>query len=162
MDKLRRALSGDAEEDEQDDSGLTRVMDQSTLSWGTRVKGFIACFLLGIVMSVVGSICVFFRHFVAFGIVYTLGNLIAMSSTCFLCGPLAQIKKMFAKTRIIATVLVFVFMVLTLIAGIAIQKGGLTLLFCILQFCAMTWYSISYIPFARDAIKKCAGTCLDV
>merc|ERR1719334_1656025 len=44
-------------------------------------------------MSVVGSICVFFRHFVAFGIVYTLGNLIAMSSTCFLCGPLAQIKK---------------------------------------------------------------------
>lgn len=91
MDKLRRALSGDAEEDEQDDSGLTRVMDQSTLSWGTRVKGFIACFLLGIVMSVVGSICVFFRHFVAFGIVYTLGNLIAMSSTCFLCGPLAQV-----------------------------------------------------------------------
>ena len=69
---------------------------------------------------------------------------------------------MFAKTRIIATVLVFVFMILTLIAGLALKKGGLAILFCILQFLAMTWYSISYIPFARDAIKKCAGTCLDV
>lgn len=69
---------------------------------------------------------------------------------------------MFAKTRIIATILVFVFMALTLIAGLALGKNALALLFCILQFVAMTWYSISYIPFARDAIKKCAGTCLDV
>ena len=68
---------------------------------------------------------------------------------------------MFAKTRIIATVLVFAFMVLTLIFGLALKKGGLALLFCILQFLAMTWYSISYIPFARDAVKKCAGTYLE-
>jgi len=159
MDKLRRALSG---EEEEDDSGLTRVMDNSTLSWGTRVKGFIACFVLGIVLSVVGSICIFFRSYIAFALIYTAGNLVAMASTCFLCGPLAQLKKMFAKTRIIATVLVFTFMALTLIFGLAVKKGGLALLFCILQFLAMTWYSISYIPFARDAIKKCAGTCLDV
>jgi hypothetical protein len=25
------------------------------------------------------------------------------------------------------------------------------------QFLAMTWYSISYIPYARDAILKCFG-----
>jgi len=158
MDKLRRALSGD--EEEEDESGFSRVMDQSTLSWGTRVKGFIACFVLGIILSVIGSICLFFGNVVAFGIVYTLGNLIAMASTCFLCGPVAQIKKMFAKTRILATVLVFTFMVLTLLAGLALHKAGLALLFCILQFLAMTWYSISYIPFARDAIKKVAGSCL--
>ena len=69
---------------------------------------------------------------------------------------------MFAKTRIVATVLVFVFMALTLISGLALKKAALTLLFCLLQFLAMTWYSISYIPFARDALKKCAGTCLEV
>jgi len=159
MDKLRRALSG---EEEEEDSGLTRVMDSSTLSWGTRIKGFVACFVLGVVMSVIGSICLFFGNTIAFAVVYTLGNIIAMASTCFLCGPLAQIKKMFAKTRIIATILVFVFIALTLIAGLALRKNVLALLFCILQFIAMTWYSISYIPFARDAIKKCAGTCLDV
>lgn len=89
MDKLRRALSG---EEEEDDSGLTRVMDNSTLSWGTRIKGFVACFVLGLVMSVIGSICLFFHNPIAFAVVYTLGNLIAMSSTCFLCGPLAQVR----------------------------------------------------------------------
>jgi len=137
-------------------------MDNSTLGWGTRVKGFVACFALGVVLSVIGSICLFFHSYVAFGLIYSAGNLVAMASTCFLCGPVAQIKKMFAKTRIVATVLVFVFMALTLICGLAIKKAGLTLLFCLLQFLAMTWYSISYIPFARDALKKCAGTCLEV
>ena len=29
------------------------------------------------------------------------------------------------------------------------KNGGLCLLFCIIQFLAMTWYSLSYIPFAR-------------
>ena len=88
MDKLRRALSG---EEEEADSGLTRVMDSSTLSWGTRIKGFVACFVLGVVMSVIGSICLFFGNTIAFAVVYTLGNIIAMASTCFLCGPLAQV-----------------------------------------------------------------------
>ena len=91
MDKLRRALSG---EEEEDDSGLTRVMDNSTLGWGTRVKGFVACFALGVVLSVIGSICLFFHSYVAFGLIYTAGNLVAMASTCFLCGPVAQVREM--------------------------------------------------------------------
>ena len=89
MDKLRRALSGEEEED--DTGGLTRVMDNSSLSWGTRIKGFIARFVLGIVLSVVGSVCIFFHSYLAFALVYTSGNLIAMASTCFLCGPIAQV-----------------------------------------------------------------------
>lgn len=40
------------------------------------------------------------------------------SSTCFLMGPLNQIKKMFASTRVIATVIVIVSFALTLIAAL--------------------------------------------
>lgn len=101
MDKLRRALSG---EEEEEDSGLTRVMDNSTLSWSTRIKGFVICFVLGVTLSIIGSICLFFHNPVAFAVVYTLGNLVAMGSTCFLCGPVAQVshrfKKVFLPVRI--------------------------------------------------------------
>lgn len=34
----------------------------------------------------------------------------------------------------------------------------LALIFIIIQFLAHTWYSLSYIPYARDAVKKMAET----
>lgn len=42
-------------------------------------------------------------------------------STCFLMGPFSQIKKMFAATRIIATVLVFVAIAMTLFAALHVS-----------------------------------------
>lgn len=69
-------------------------------------------------------------------------------------GPVKQIKKMFNETRIVATLVALTFLVLTLVAALHWKKIGLTFVFCIVQFLAMTWYSLSYIPYARDAVKK--------
>ncbi|XP_037247207.1 vesicle transport protein SFT2A-like isoform X3 [Falco biarmicus] len=91
---------------------------------------------------------------------YTLGNIAALASTCFLMGPVKQLKAMFEPKRLIATILVLLFLVLTLCAVFWWNKKGLALLFCILQMLAMTWYSLSYIPFARDAVIKCFTSCL--
>ena len=96
----------------------------------------------------------------SFSILYTLGNIVALASTCFLMGPVNQIKKMFAPNRWIATSLMLLFLVLTLVCAWGFHKKGLTVLFCIMQFCAMTWYSISYIPYARDAVIKGVNGCL--
>lgn len=56
-------------------------------------------------------------------------------STCFLMGPVNQLKKMFAETRIIATILVFVTIGLTLFAALVVskikKKNCLKFLFCI-------------------------------
>lgn len=159
MDKLRRALSGDDQDEEQ--GIMTQVYDSSTLSWSTRIKGFAICFILGFVFSFMGTFFLFMRNgLILFGIFYTLGNITALCSTGFLMGPINQMKKMFAPTRAIATTLVFVFLALTLCAAFWWHNNGLTILFCVLQFFAMTWYSISYIPFARDAVKKCFGSCV--
>lgn len=49
-----------------------------------------------------------------FAIMYTLGNLVSISSTCFLFGPWAQAKKMFAMTRIVTTSIYFFFMAVCL------------------------------------------------
>ena len=101
MDKLRRALSGNDAEDEErgfvaqvrrkrmkcirhvlwcNNWFIKQVVESSTLSWGTRVKGFIACFVIGISLSVIGSVCLFFGTggLVAFSVFYTAGNITAM------------------------------------------------------------------------------------
>uniref|UniRef100_A0AAY4E2D8 Vesicle transport protein n=1 Tax=Denticeps clupeoides TaxID=299321 RepID=A0AAY4E2D8_9TELE len=148
MDKLRRVLSG---HEENEELGLTsQVLDASTLSFGTRVKWFVICFAVGVLSSILGTALLFLpgAGLSMFAVFYTIGNIAAIASTCFLMGPLKQLKRMFDPTRLIATCV--------MLWG----KRGLAIIFCILQFLAMTWYSISYIPFARDAVIKCFTTCL--
>lgn len=160
MDKLRKALSGE-ENNSEDNSILSPVLDAATLSWSTRIKGFIICFVIGILLSLLGSVALFLHKGMAvFAVFYTLGNLTSLASTCFLMGPINQFKKMFASTRIIATILVLVMIGLTLFAAIGLKNAGLALLFIILQSIAMTWYSISYIPYARTAVKKTFTECI--
>ncbi|XP_053200516.1 vesicle transport protein SFT2B-like [Panonychus citri] len=158
MDKLRRALSGD---DASEDQGFaTQLGEATSLSWSTRIQGFIICFILGFVFSIIGSLFLALpgKGLVLFAMFYTIGNLTSMASTLFLMGPWKQLKKMFNETRYIATILVVVFMVLTLVSGLHWHKTGLTVLLCICQFLSMTWYSISYIPYARDMVKKTVTT----
>ncbi|XP_037083104.1 vesicle transport protein SFT2B-like isoform X1 [Pollicipes pollicipes] len=161
MDKLKRALTGRENETPDEETGFyTQIVGSSTLSWSTRLTGFVICFVTGIVCSLLGSVLFWFKNgIVIFCILYTIGNITAMASTLFLMGPVKQIRNMFAKTRAIATVVVLISIVLTIVAA-ALGKKGLVLIFCIIEFLAMTWYSISYIPFARDAVLNTFKTCL--
>nr|CAB3266015.1 vesicle transport protein SFT2B [Phallusia mammillata] len=165
MDSLRRVLNGNEEPDEEANilgGNVTGGGDSlcPSLSWETRIKGFILCCTIGIILSIIGTILIFFGNLVGFAVLYSIGTLTALSSTLFLRGPMSQIKSMFKETRIIATIVMIVMIILTLCSGLWWKIGGLCLLFCILQFLAFTWYSISYIPFARDAVKKCFAGCL--
>ncbi|XP_052810250.1 vesicle transport protein SFT2B-like [Mya arenaria] len=160
MDKLKKTLSGNDDDEEQGIVG--QFSDATTLSWSTRIKGFAICFILGVTLSIVGSCLLWMgsNGITLFAIFYTIGNIMSLSSTCFLMGPLNQLKKMFAQTRIFATILVVVMLILTLVCAFALKSAILTLMCCIIQFIALTWYSLSYIPFARDAVKKCFEGCI--
>ncbi|XP_070567309.1 vesicle transport protein SFT2B-like [Ptychodera flava] len=167
MDKLKKVLKGEDEE-EGDQSLYTQFSDATTLSWSTRVKGFVICFCIGMICSFLKMTILEVFPFVSgdnglvlFAIFYTLGNIIAMVSTCFLMGPVRQLKNMFSEKRIIATIIVIISFALTLCAGLWWKIGALALVFCIIQFLALTWYALSYIPFARDAVKKCFTSCMD-
>uniref|UniRef100_A0A8C0HJA3 SFT2 domain containing 2 n=1 Tax=Chelonoidis abingdonii TaxID=106734 RepID=A0A8C0HJA3_CHEAB len=61
MDKLKRVLNG---QDAEEQGGLSEIVDATSLSWGTRVKGFIACFALGVLCSVL--------HFFPYGTCETI------------------------------------------------------------------------------------------
>ncbi|XP_071456442.1 vesicle transport protein SFT2B isoform X2 [Marmota flaviventris] len=107
MDKLKKVLSG---QDAEDRSGLSEVVEASSLSWGTRVKGFIACFAVGILCSLLGTLLLWVpkKGLTLFAVFYTFGNIASIGSTIFLMGPLKQLKRMFEPTRLIATILVLV------------------------------------------------------
>lgn len=160
MDKLKQFLRGNESPDENVGI-IDQFNDTTTFSWTTRLKGFVICFVIGILLSLLGSFALFLHGGLkVFAVFYTLGNVVSMISTCFLMGPFKQIKKMFAPTRAIATILVIVSFTLTIIAAVVLEKALLALLFIIIQSLAMTWYSISYIPYARDAVKNTVMACV--
>ncbi|XP_012865997.1 PREDICTED: vesicle transport protein SFT2A-like [Dipodomys ordii] len=149
MEKLRWVLSS------QDDEELdltAQVLDSTSLSFSPTLKCFVICFVAGIFFSILGT-------GLLFAVFYTLGNLSALASTCFLMGPMKQLKKMFETTRLLATVMLLC-LVLILHAALWWHKKGLALLFCILQFLSMMWYSLSYILYAWDAVLKCCSSLL--
>ncbi|KPP68667.1 hypothetical protein Z043_112635, partial [Scleropages formosus] len=84
--------------------------EASTLGWGTRVKGFIACFVIGVICSVLGVCLLWVPRIglVLFIVFYTFGNLASLVSTMFIMGPLKQLKRMCDKTRVFATILMLV------------------------------------------------------
>lgn len=85
---------------------------------------------------------------------------ICLISTMFLMGPWRQLKSMFNEKRILSTLLVICFMILTLLAALKWKKTVLAIMFCFFQFIAYLWYSISYIPYAQDSVKKTVMSCL--
>ncbi|XP_056109987.1 SFT2 domain containing 2a [Rhinichthys klamathensis goyatoka] len=155
MDKLRAVLGGrDGNNDNR--NILQAANEASTLGWGPRLKGFLACMVIGVVCTILGVCCLFIPKIglILFIVFYTLGNICSLVSTMFLMGPLKQLKRMCDKTRAFATIVMITCLVLTLCAAFWWKIFALTLLFVILQVLAFAWYSLSYIPFARDAILK--------
>lgn len=120
-----------------------------------------------------------FGHYVTFAVCYSLGTVASLlryvralswlrspvqrlhmrltpaaapaprRSTLFLWGPWHQIKNMFKETRWLATLIMLAAIAMTLVSALVWHSVGLCILFAIIQFAAVFWYSISYIPYAR-------------
>lgn len=133
-----------------------------SMTWQQRLIGCFTCIVVGFLLSM-GSTFRLLQLLRGdpepFAIMYTIGNVLGICSTCFLFGPWAQAKKMFHPTRLVATAVYFFFMGLTLF--LAFYPGDIPLrlfwmviaIFC--QFLALVWYTISYIPFAREMVSTC-------
>uniref|UniRef100_A0AAY5KLL1 Vesicle transport protein n=1 Tax=Esox lucius TaxID=8010 RepID=A0AAY5KLL1_ESOLU len=149
MDKLKSVLNG-TDGPKEPPNILQAANEASTLSWGTRVKGFIGCFVIGVICTVLGPCLLFIPKIgiLLFIIFYTFGNIFSLCSTMFLMGPIKQLKRMCDKTRALATTIMLW------------KNFGLALLFCILQCIALAWYGLSYIPFIRDAVLKVIMMCV--
>lgn len=75
-------------------------------------------------------------------------------STAFLIGPMQQIHMMFDPVRVYATAIYIGCVVMSLICALWIHSKILTILAIICEICALIWYSLSYIPFARRMVSE--------
>lgn len=159
MDQIKRAFGQDVGEESPLVTEVADATSCASLSWSTRIKCFAVCFIAGIVCSVVGGIFLW-TNMRAFAMFYSLGSVSSLAGSFFLMGPIKQSKNMFKEKRYIASIVMIVSLVLTLFAALWWKKNALALIFVVIQYLALTWYCLSYIPFARDAVKKCFEACL--
>lgn len=146
-----------------DDAAASSFMDefnrQCTLTTTQRFYGFAICLAAGLACTLL-SMLVFF-HPIKFGVMFTFGNLLALGSTAFLIGPKRQVNMMLDPIRIYATAIYLASMILALFCALYVRNKLLTLLAIILEFGALIWYSLSYIPFARSMVSKVMLACFD-
>ena len=132
-----------------------------SLTWTQRWYGFCTCFVIGSIISLLSSISLAKGDIPSFAFLYTLGNVISLCSTGVVWGPKNQCKKMFHKTRAIATSMYLLCIIATVVfstidLGIKTPiKVGICIFLIVLQFFALCWYCLSYIPYARQLATYC-------
>ena len=97
-----------------------------------------------------------------FATYYTIGNIMAICSSFFLSGPCNQLKNMFKPARILATCVYLLMMALTLYVAFKNYPAGIVFLCAFIQFLAMLWYFITYIPYGQTMLKNCLCGCCKV
>lgn len=133
-----------------------------------RLIGFASCFTIAYLITFMS-----FKFFVKliegnpvpFALNYSLGNLLAISASGFLCGPQRQIRNMFDdKRKLVATAYLTCLGSTLVVTFIPLPWALKLLTLCLLlitQCGASIWYSLSYIPLGRKTalrlIKKYLG-----
>nr|CAB3475747.1 unnamed protein product [Digitaria exilis] len=170
LTRLHRSLVGGDEEDLPEDSILGDTEDLCSLSPVQRIYAFAACLVAGLALMIL-SFIVFVRP-IKFAVMFTFGNILAIGSTAFVMGPQKQLRMMFDPVRLYATAIYVGCVILALIFALGVRNIQivlfppsfsqpyslihdklLTLIAIICEICALFWYSLSYIPFARRMVS---------
>ena len=128
------------------------------LSWEQRIFGFSCSFCLGVLLGIYSTFEVtslINGNPSAFAVPYALGAITTLLSTMFLMNPISQLKRMFHAKRRTATIVYLSSIILTLIFAYGTYSTILVLLSVCVQFCALLWYSLSYIPYGRETVMSC-------
>ncbi|KAK9665276.1 hypothetical protein RND81_14G101900 [Saponaria officinalis] len=145
------------EEDDDDKESNFLGQDENpddfcNLNYTQRLYAFAACLIAGLLLILL-SMIVFVKP-IKFALLFTFGNILAVGSTAFVIGPVEQLKKMFDPVRVYASAVYLGCLFLALICAILIRNKALTILAMICEICALIWYSLSYIPFARSMVSN--------
>ncbi|CAI9767716.1 unnamed protein product [Fraxinus pennsylvanica] len=147
---INRSASSEYEE-QPEDNLLDETEGLCSLSPLQRLYGFAACLAAGLV-CVFLSLIVFVKP-IKFALLFTFGNVLAVGSTAFLIGPQQQLRMMLDPVRVYATAIYAGCVVLALICALLVHSKILTIIAIICEICALVWYSLSYIPFARRVVS---------
>lgn len=131
------------------------------MSYKTRVIGWLACSITGWVLSLIITFVFVLSNFdvVAYALIYSLGQILNITGSCFLSTPQGHCKDMSKKHRIIPSIVYIVSIIATIVIAVATKIKGLVFLFLIIQVVAYYWYTISFIPFGHKIAAKLCSSC---
>ncbi|CAI2309824.1 unnamed protein product [Caenorhabditis sp. 36 PRJEB53466] len=109
------------------------------MSWELRVQSFIGLLILSIIASFSGSYLLLLTKITGFCIMTSISAVLSLSSTCCLMGPVGQLKKMFDKSRWIASSMYILMILLTLISGLVLKNALLAIICTVGQYVSMAW-----------------------
>ncbi|KAI3427102.1 hypothetical protein D9Q98_007041 [Chlorella vulgaris] len=154
VDKLKVNL-GLAEEEVQEQTLLQQLDAATTLDRTQRAIGFATCVGIGLLLTFMAPL--FLLRPVKFALVYSLGNILSLCSTMFLMGPAKQVARMFDAGRWISTVVYLSALVLTIVSALVFHSIILSIICIFVQFVALMWYAISYIPYGQAYARRLLG-----
>jgi len=128
------------------------------LTYKQRLLGFVLCFLFGgmLSLSALNSLpSLLLGNPAPFAFKYTFGNLFSICSSSFLHGPVKQIQDMGAPERRTAALVYVTSLVGTLLSVFVLRIQIISFLFILVQFAALTWYMLSYLPYGQQFFKRC-------
>ncbi|VDC00880.1 unnamed protein product [Peniophora sp. CBMAI 1063] len=117
-----------------------------------RLYGFVACYGIGFILSLLGTILLLLGGLTSFAILYALGTIVSLIGTGFLIGFSKQLKLMFKPVRVVATIIFLISIGLIFVGAFAIGNGVICIIFVMIEYVAFLWYTLSYIPYARQAV----------
>ncbi|SPO22128.1 uncharacterized protein UTRI_02133_B [Ustilago trichophora] len=119
-----------------------------------RLIGFAACTFGGFVISLLGTVLLVTGSLSTFVVLYAVGVLVSLTGTGFLLGFMKQFKQMFKPVRITFTLVMIVAFIMVWVSVFAIGSTILAIVFVIVLYVAFLLYSLSYIPWCIDFIKR--------
>lgn len=126
------------------------------LTYSQRIIAFLMMLLMGLFFSFLAlsgasvMIVAAPKKFVFF---FTIGNVFSLLSTTFLVGVSAQYRAMFSAHRFHAALLYCVAVFLTFFFALVQRSSILCLISAFFQIACLLWYCLSFIPFARTAVR---------
>lgn len=122
------------------------------LTWTQRMQGFLVLMSMALFTTLMSWFALGMANYWKYSVLSTLGSFLSMLSTIILMGPSAQLAYMFDEYRFNATVLYIGSLFLAFFVAIIFQSVMLCVLCGLLQYAALVWYSLSYVPYGRETL----------
>ncbi|KEG12559.1 SFT2 domain containing 2 [Trypanosoma grayi] len=122
------------------------------LSWSSRIQGYLLFTALGFFSSAMGWVALGIGYYWKYSVLSTLGSAMSLASTLIIMGPHAQLQYMCDEYRRTSSMLYIGSLLLTFVVAFTLKSAVLCLICGLLQYACLIWYSLSYVPYGREAV----------
>merc|ERR1712166_285149 len=150
--KSFRSMTGTKTEEEKNCED--KCNDACPLSLMQRLIATVICWCFGFFISLLAWLrftdCTVDGDCAPFGILFSCGTLISISSSLFMWGPITQAFAMFERVRICATVTFLIAIISTIVVAAIPEmesgtRAGLVVILCLTQYVTSIWYTLTWI-----------------